>query len=169
MSTPYRTFPGHALREGVFLMRARRRSAIEDLRTAIDCLPVDTRIAMLDGIRRHDIIVGAYTDRRGGVCPMLAAHRCGGRTNFLAFAHAWDRFTHARKARPATHREVATLVSHLQASLLADPATEFSTAIAEHQATSRERREREAARVGWSWLWTREREDASVDREHELV
>jgi hypothetical protein len=161
-------------------MRSRRRAPIEELRTAIDCLPVETRVAMLDGVRNHDIIVGAYTDRRGGVCPMLAAHRCGGRTNFLAFAHAWDRFTQARKPRPATPREVATLISHLQASLLVDPATEFSSAIAEHQASARERRHREAARVGWSWLWQAQQraEDAAAqdapaeeasDRELELV
>ena len=43
--------------------------AIEDLRRAIDCLPVDTRLAMLQGVRSNDIIVGAYTDRSGGICP----------------------------------------------------------------------------------------------------
>src|SRR5215212_4441088 len=84
----------------------RRRRTIEDLRTAIDCLPMHTRVAMLEGVRRWPIIVGAYTDRQGGVCPMLAAHRCGGRTDLLAFAHAWDRFTGARRrARRATERE----------------------------------------------------------------
>ena len=62
---------------------------------------------MLEGINANDIIVGAYVDRKGGVCPMLAAHRCGGRTDFLAFAHAWDRFTHAKRARRATEREIA--------------------------------------------------------------
>ncbi len=64
----------------------RDRSPIEDLRLAIDCLPLRTRVAMLEGIRSNEIIVGAYTDRDGGVCPMLAAHRCGGRTNFISFA-----------------------------------------------------------------------------------
>src|ERR687886_3062332 len=96
----------------------RRRSSISDLRLAIDCMPVRTRIAMLEGIRSNDIIVGAYTDRKGGVCPMLAAHRCGGRTDFLAFAHAWDRFTNAKRARRATEREIRTLVSYLEASLV---------------------------------------------------
>ena len=33
--------------------------------------------AMLEGIRTNEIIVGAYSDRDGGVCPMLAAHRNG--------------------------------------------------------------------------------------------
>ena len=46
---------------------------------------------MLEGIRANEIIVGAYTDE-DGICPMLAAHRAGGRTNFISFAKAWDRF-----------------------------------------------------------------------------
>ena len=45
----------------------RKRYAIEDLRRAIDCLPVETRAAMLEGVRSNDIIVGAYTSRDGGV------------------------------------------------------------------------------------------------------
>ena len=57
-----------------------------------------TREAMLTGIRSHEIIVGAYSDRAGGVCPMLAAHRCGGRTSFISFARAWDRFARAKRA-----------------------------------------------------------------------
>src|SRR5262249_13770148 len=74
---------------------------------------------MLDGIKRYDrIIVGAYSDRSGGVCPMLAAHRGGGRTDFRTFARAWDRFTGAgRRARRATEREVRTLATQLEASL----------------------------------------------------
>jgi hypothetical protein len=32
---------------------------------------------MLKGIGVNRIIVGAYTDRHGGTCPMLAAHRNG--------------------------------------------------------------------------------------------
>jgi hypothetical protein len=135
-----------------------RRLPIEDLRTAIDCLPTHTRVAMLEGVRQWPIIVGAYTDRGGGVCPMLAAHRCGGRTDFLAFARAWDRYTSAKRPRRATEREVGTLIAHLETSLLGDPASEFDQVIAEHQATARSRKQREAARVGWSWLL---RSDAS--------
>src|SRR3954465_13870380 len=131
-----------------------RRSNREDLRRAVDCLPRRTRVAMLEGIRANDIIVGAYVDRKGGVCPMLAAHRCGGRTDFLAFAHAWDRFTHAKRARRATEREVAVLVSYLEASLiddnLADP--DLRSAIRDHQASGRRRREVEARRLGLGWL-----------------
>jgi hypothetical protein len=74
---------------------------------------------MLQGLQRYDrIIVGAYSDRSGGVCPMLAAHRCGGRTDFRSFARAWDRFTDAgRRARKASDREVRTLCAHIEASL----------------------------------------------------
>jgi hypothetical protein len=74
---------------------------------------------MLQGLQRYDrIIVGAYSDRSGGVCPMLAAHRCGGRTDFRSFARAWDRFTGAgRRARRASEREVRTLCAQIEASL----------------------------------------------------
>ncbi|MBA3261181.1 MAG: hypothetical protein H0T69_01635 [Thermoleophilaceae bacterium] len=96
----------------------RRRRPARDLRTAIDCLPLHTREAMLDGIAAGRIIVGAYTDRQGGVCPMLAAHRNGGRTSLASFARAWDRYTGApRRARPATPRELTTLRAMLEASI----------------------------------------------------
>ena len=158
----------------------RRRRPIEDLRIAVECLPSTTRAAMLEGVRTWPIIVGAYTDRRGGVCPMLAAHRCGGRTDFLAFAHAWDRFTHAKRARRATEREIAALVSYLEASLLSEdlgPAEDLRAAIADHQAAARRRREAEANRIGFGWM-RRERdadavleqlEDVARDIERELV
>jgi hypothetical protein len=68
------------------------------------------------------VIVGAYVDKRGGVCPMLAAHRNGGRTNFGTFARAWDAFTGAKQRRPrrASRREVRTLEGYLEMSLLRD-------------------------------------------------
>ena len=104
-------------------MRTRRRATTADLRLAIDCLPRHTRIAMLEGIAANDIIVGAYPGSEG-ICPMLAAHRRGGRTTLIAFAEAWDRlaFRGVRHARPrrATERELLILRSHLEASLLAD-------------------------------------------------
>lgn len=141
----------------------RKRSAIEDLRLTIDCLPLRTRIAMLEGIRSNEIIVGAYTDRQGGICPMLAAHRCGGRTDFISFARSWDRFTHAKRARKATRRELSILESHLEASVLADESVDLAGAIAEHDELVRRRpqrvrpgdpdRSRELrTRHGWSWL-----------------
>jgi hypothetical protein len=109
---------------------------IEDLRLTIDCLPVSTREAMLKGIASAErIIVGAYVDGDGGVCPMLAAHRCGGRTNFLSFARSWDRFTRAgRKARRATQRELEILVGQLQSSLLSETQLDLDHAIEEHRA-----------------------------------
>jgi hypothetical protein len=74
---------------------------------------------MLRGIRGNRVIVGAYVDKRGGVCPMLAAHRNGGRTNFGTFARAWDGFTGAnqRKPRRASRREVRTLEGYLEIGL----------------------------------------------------
>ena len=76
---------------------------------------------MLDGIDSNRIIVGAYTDRQGGVCPMLAAHRNGGRTSLASFARAWDRYTRAGKGpRPATERELLTLRTMLEASIAID-------------------------------------------------
>jgi hypothetical protein len=103
------------------LRRGRRREA-QRLRSVVDCLPYETRVAMLEGLRRYDrIIVGAYTDRTGGVCPMLAAHRCGGRTDFRSFARAWDGFTGAgRRARSATERELRTLTAQLESSIWAN-------------------------------------------------
>ena len=131
----------------------RTRSSVEDLRLAIDCLPLRTREAMLTGIRSNEIIVGAYSDRAGGVCPMLAAHRCGGRTSFISFARAWDRFTRAKRARAATERELRTLEAHLTASLLAESAdADLGGAIAQHQALVRERKADEARRLGLGWL-----------------
>jgi hypothetical protein len=133
-------------------MRSKRERRIGDLRLAIDCLPVHTKQAMLEGITSNRIIVGAYTDRRGGVCPMLAAHRCGGRTSLLAFARAWDRFTHAKRPRPATERELTVLRSHLEHSLAADEHVDMSGAITQHQIAARERRAREAAELGLDWI-----------------
>jgi hypothetical protein len=125
---------------------------------------------MLDGIGANDIIVGAYTDRDGRVCPMLAAHRNGGRTSLASFARAWDRYTGARRPRPATEREVRTLRAMLETSLMcSDEVGELATAAAEHRAllgrpdVAAERSERRPTgetsrlkelrgRPGWSWL-----------------
>jgi hypothetical protein len=83
-------------------------------------MPAHTKDAMLRGIRSNRVIVGAYVDKRGGVCPMLAAHRNGGRTNFGTFARAWDAFTGAnqRKPRRASRREVRALEGYLEMALL---------------------------------------------------
>jgi hypothetical protein len=119
-------------------MRTRRQATIEDLRRVIDSLPWDTRVAMLDGIRQNEIIVGAYTDH-GGVCPMLAAFRAGGRGSCISFAKAWDAFAfrgvHTRLARRATRRELLVLTSHLEVSLLGDDGipSDLGAAIGQHE------------------------------------
>jgi hypothetical protein len=119
-------------------MRNRPRhsvSSIDRLRLAIDCLPVATREAMLAAVRSEErIIGGAYVDGEGGVCPMLAAHRGGGRTDFLSFAKSWDRFTRANgKAQAATPREVRILIAQLEASLMYATGMELDQAISEHR------------------------------------
>jgi hypothetical protein len=127
-------------------LRRPRRPAHE-LRLAIDCMPLDTRRAMLDGVTSNAIIVGAYTDRDGGICPMLAAHRSGGRTAYATFAHAWDRYTNPKRPRPATERELRTLTAMLEASIAIESAAgvapgALGDAIAEHRATTERRRRR---------------------------
>lgn len=139
---------------------------------AVDCLPVLTRQAMLEGIRENDIVAGAYTDRSGGVCPMVAAHRAGPRTSLLYFARVWDRFTGTQeRGRRATEREVGVLRAQLEASLLAEESCDLGEVVAEHRKLlSRSRREdarRKAGaprpgdpdrrdelrrRTGWAWL-----------------
>jgi hypothetical protein len=141
-----------------------RRSPIEDLRLAIDCLPVRTRQAMLDGVRSNEIIVGAYSDRQGGVCPMLAAHRNGGRTSFISFARAWDGFAGSKRARRATEREVKVLVAHLEASLLAEDDIDLGGAVSDHQTLARDRKAREARGVGLGWLRERRAAERVLER-----
>lgn len=100
-------------------------------------MPQGTRAAMLEAVENDSIIVGAYTDSDGGMCPMLAAHRNGGRTNLASFAHAWDGYTKARKPRPATERELRTLKTMLEESIvLGDEldTSDFKQVIAEHRA-----------------------------------
>jgi hypothetical protein len=127
-------------------MRQRRQTTISDLRLAIECLPRETRIAMLDGIRRNPIIVGAYSDS-DGICPMLAAHRAGGRTSVISFAKTWDGFAfrgqRVRRARRATERELLILRTQLEASLLGEdaPAGDLAAAVAEHRALAARRTE----------------------------
>jgi hypothetical protein len=140
-----------------------RRRPAQALRTAIDYLPLQTRKAMLESLDANRIIVGAYVDRKGGVCPMLAAHRNGGRTDVPSFARAWDRYTRARGPRPANERELRTLRTMLEASISLDQPglTELSTAIAEHREAKKQRRdtgERERTselRHSEGWAWTR--------------
>src|SRR3954471_18020558 len=114
-----------------------RRRPARDLRLAIRCMPQGTREAMLEAVENDRIIVGAYTDSEGGICPMLAAHRNGGRTNLASFARAWDRYTKARKPRPASERELRTLKAMLEESIAMEDeldTSDFKTVIAEHSA-----------------------------------
>ena len=96
---------------------------------------------MLRGIAANRIIVGAYVDpSSGGICPMLAAHRNGGRTDLASFARAWDEYTGARRPRRATRREVAQLRSLLEENLDFDSVID-RTSIAELATQLRAERE----------------------------
>jgi hypothetical protein len=134
---------------------AKRRNNAQRLRNAVYAMPARTKAAMLRGIRTNRVIVGAYVDKRGGVCPMLAAHRNGGRTNFGTFARAWDGYTGAnqRKPRRASRREVRTLQGYLEMSLIrdgievsaeTDPARPLAEEVREVQATRRRLAEADA-------------------------
>lgn len=174
-------------------MHTRARPA-KELRFAIECLPEHTRRAMLDGINANRIIVGAYTDGEGGVCPMLAAHRCGGRTSLASFARAWDHYTGAGgRARRASQRELLTLKTMLEAGLYSEEPgrSELAAAVAEvkaakarraaERAQSNRRRRRDTGerdrthelrrREGWAWLRPFRRYDeyeAALERLAEL-
>jgi hypothetical protein len=101
---------------------------------------------MLRGIAANPIVVGAYVDREsGGICPMLAAHRNGGRTSLASFARAWDRYTGAKRPRLATRRELRTLRSLLESSLT--EGITGSGSIAAAAAQIRAEREELAARL----------------------
>jgi hypothetical protein len=116
------------------------------LRAAVDSMPRHSREAMLRGIDSNRIIAGAYADpTSGGVCPMLAAHRNGGRTDLSSFARCWDFFTGARRPRLATRREIRTLRSYLEMSLIDTPyAEEPISVVADRLRAEREGWRREA-------------------------
>ena len=101
---------------------------------------------MLSGVMSNTVITGAFSDG-SGVCPMLAAHRNGGRTACVSFPEAWDTFcgVHGRNiTRPATQEEVMVLRGQLEDSLSDRGGdTTLADAINEHLA-SVERRRREA-------------------------
>ena len=172
-------------------MRRKARNPAQRLRLAVEALPRRTRIAMLRGIRDNDIVAGAYADRAsGGICPMLAAHRNGGRTNLASFARAWDRFTGARRPRLASQRELRALTSYIELSLLRDEQGEESiSTIARRIRAERDERGRPSAasararpqrplpdtgerhrarelrrRRFWSWLLPARRYDVFADR-----
>jgi hypothetical protein len=128
-------------------------------------MPTRTRVAMLEAVAENPIIVGGYTDGHGGVCPMLAAHRNGGRTSFASFARAWDRYTRAGTSpRRATERELRTLRTMLETSLALEDGDVLGRTIAEHRESVASRApeppppgdpDRTAelrTRRGWAWL-----------------
>jgi hypothetical protein len=154
----------------------RKARAAEHLRRAVDCLPERTKHAMLDSVRKDPVIAGAYTGPGGGVCPMLGAHRRGGRTDMASFARSWDRYAHASGglARPATGRELNALAAMLEMSLCAEDSG-LGRVVNEVKSERRDRAERAAAReavrarsrrptgerdrskelgsrAGWAWL-----------------
>ena len=132
------------------MFRRKARNPAQRLRTAVDAMPRRTRIAMLTGITENQIVVGAYTDKdSGGICPMLAAHRNGGRTSLASFARSWDRFTNARRPRLATEREVRTLRSYIEMSLLRDEqGTESVAALAKGIRAERAAAAKRAGKAG---------------------
>ena len=137
---------------------SRRRDTARRLRAAVELLPRHTREAMLRGIDANKIIVGGYVDGDGGVCPMLAAHRNGGRTSFASFAIAWDAFTGAgRRPRRASRREIRALRGYLEMSLLTDDThiggeDSLASVVSQVRGERRDRAERDAWALGWSWL-----------------
>jgi hypothetical protein len=108
--------------------RGRRRA--QALSRAISELPTGTRRAMLEAAETEELIIGAYTDRRGRMCPMLAAHRRGGRAQVGTFPRAWDSFGRAHRPRVATERELEILKALLQESLAGRPPAQGSPVVA---------------------------------------
>lgn len=100
---------------------------------------------MLSGVMSNTVITGAFSDGTG-ICPMLAAHREGGRTACVSFPQAWDTFcgVHGRNiTRQATKEEVSVLRAQLEQSLDDRGGdTMLADAIHEHLASVERRRRR---------------------------
>ena len=121
----------------------RGRLPAQELRAAIDRLPLEVREAILAGIKRKRIIAGAHADGAGGVCPMVAADvqwRQVARADVAQAqdaARAWDAYSQATRGwHPATKRQLVALRAMLEASILADSTAAdmpFSDVIAEHK------------------------------------
>ena len=126
-------------------MATPREQARAELRRSIDVLPERTRKAMLHGLGNNTVITGAFAAAKNGACPMMVAHREGGRTSCCTFPEAWDKFTgvYGRHiVREATPYEIQILCEEIEASLQPLPhANVLSDAIAEHQAIVQARRQ----------------------------
>jgi len=126
-------------------MTTPREQAVAELRRSIDVLPERTRKAMLVGLGNNTVITGAFSGG-GGACPMLAAHREGGRTSVCTFPEAWDTFTGVagrQIIREATEYEILILRREIEASLQPAGPSELGAAIAEYQASVEARRREE--------------------------
>jgi len=128
---------------------------------------------MLRGLDENEIIAGAYVDAQGGVCPMLAAHRGGGRTSLASFAKAWDRYTGAGRARHASERELRTLRALLEESLVNDvdiDEEDVRRAVADHKLLVARRHAEEGDAPEAQPRRTRRRRDTGErDRTRELA
>lgn len=139
-------------------MKSKRRPA-QELRAAIDSLPLVVRQAVLDGIKhRQRIIAGAHADEIGGVCPMVAADMSwreidrAGVERAQEAALAWDRYADATAAsHPATKRQLLALRAMLEASILAEPPAPSPTRV-RRDTGERDRTRELRGRPGWSWL-----------------
>ena len=118
----------------------------QELRRAIDRLPLVTRQSMLQGIQKHRIIVGADANLTGR-CPILAASGSATEAG-RPFARAWDRYARARLPRVATERELLTLRSMLVTSIESErPAFSVQRAIASRRLAERRGFARDATPV----------------------
>lgn len=115
--------------------RSRRHRALYD---AVWELPLQSRQVMLAALEDEQLIAGAFADRRGGICPMLAVHRRGVRAVVGSFPSAWDGFTRARRPRRATPRELDILRAVLEESLhlSSDPGADPGARAAEANAAA---------------------------------
>ena len=91
-------------RAGEMDARAARSRRARRLRRAVAALPLDARQAMLDALAEGEVIVGAYTDRRGRTCAMLAlrtaAERGSTSRDFPALGHVRPRPAPPRRDAP---------------------------------------------------------------------
>lgn len=129
-------------------MTTPREQAVAELRRSIDVLPERTRKAMLVGLGNNTVITGAFAGGGAGACPMMAAHREGGRTSVCSFPQAWDTFCGVagrQIVRPATEYEVQILRREIEASLQPAGPSELGEAIEEYQASMAQRRRAETA------------------------
>jgi hypothetical protein len=149
---------------------------------------------MLDALRSDaPLIAGAYAASELGACPLLAAHRRGGREHGRStFAGEWDRFTGTPQGRPRliTDHEREILESLVRESLapgdaLMLPAASLARAMRVPPAPPGRRSERDPGRdadrsaelgsvEGWAWLGVYRRLDdyeaalAWLDQREEL-